>query len=133
MLEGSRATDAETLGRLTELLVVDQAQVPEAAVEQAIEGGCARPARPVHARRLGAGRGTNPMLVVCDSRRRHAPAPVRERAGWRRAEPVTVPGIRARNHSAATRLGRNGGRGLEAGLSASRWRAFGKLALHPEP
>src|SRR4030042_42528 len=33
-----------------EPLVVDQAQVPEAAVEQAIEGGCARPARPVDPR-----------------------------------------------------------------------------------
>jgi len=68
-----------------EPLVVDQAQVPEAAVEQAIERGCARPARPVDPRGLGARRGTNPMLVVCDSRRRHPPAPVSERAGWRQA------------------------------------------------
>ena len=88
-----------------ELLVVDQAQVPEAAVEQAIEGGCARPARPVQARRLAARRGANPMLVVCDSRRRHTPAPVSERAGWSRAGPITVPDLRAQDHFSATRRG----------------------------
>ena len=92
-----------------ELLVVDQAQLPKAAVEQAIERGCARPARPVHARRLGARRRANLMIVVCDSRRRHTPAPVSERAGWRRAGPITVPDLRAQDHSAATRLGRSGG------------------------
>jgi len=58
-----------------EPLVVDQAQVPEAAVEQAIEGGCARP---VDARGLGARRGANPMLVVCEERRRQGPVPLSE-------------------------------------------------------
>ena len=59
-----------------EPLVVDQAQVPEAALEQAIERGGARPARPVDGRGpgqgLGARRRANPMLVVCDSRTRRS-------------------------------------------------------------
>ena len=82
--------------------------------------------------RLGARRGANLMPVVCASRRRHTPAPVSERAGWRRAGPITVPDLRAQDHSSAMRLGRNGGRGLEVGLSNSRWSAFLKLALHPQ-
>jgi len=78
-----------------EALVVDQAQVPETPVEQAIEAGCARPARSVDARRLGARRRANPMPVVCDSRRCHAPAPVSDRARWKRAGIVVTSDLRA--------------------------------------
>ena len=42
------------------------------------------------------------MIVVCDSRRRHAPAPVSERAGWSRAGPNSVPDLRAQDHLSPT-------------------------------
>ena len=78
-----------------------------------MERGFPRPARPVEARRR-AEPGPLMLLVRCDGRRRHPPAPVSERAGWRQPGPITVPDLCAQDHSAATRLRRGGGPGSAA-------------------